>query len=1182
MDINTKDWLIGYSKDCKWEAGEELKGVPTVLTEPYRQLGNLAKSGNVYGVLMQLKDVFELILKIPALMSIIILETAKDTCESDAYGTVIRKLLQKPLSMGDWKDLAATIVKYEGDGIFPESLIKILKKTVLLYDTAQRKGMDIIGWRNAEIGHGTLRFEDDGKYLKDFEFLLPLLDSYFAGKEAYSITGLYEGVEIRLSEESEAYDMALYVSGREYKTAHYVDTSSPYSFFNSYKSASLICQYSPCIEGGIKSVHSEYFAELYRRFAGVPVSDGSTFTGKRKTYNYLESLNTSYDYVKPKKLFEELEARLEGKGVIGLFMERGTGKSSLANRLSNYNHSDSKAPFKNATVRCFHLAKASLLGVSSFVNFLNREFPSFFDAAEDIMDADVEIPTISLKSSDPAGDMAEFLNTYRELYLRSTGREKLVLILDGVDELNDKASGILKFIPGEDMLDENVFIVLTSRFEDEETVEGGSRARIEALKKIVGGNTLEVRRDSDINVDAMKQYLRSVSGKNGLTEEAVDDLLEAADNRFLYLRTCYLINNRTKLNTHDEEAFIRSYMEYLFSISPLKQQMRIKEIAASFALFPGITLPICRDYVNCFDTTPEYMGPLNDIASLLTVSHRDGEDAYEFANEAFTRFVLTEYKDAVKSVIESFFGFLAAKIGIISEKIKESDIFNEDYVEYRKMNFFCDYALDELKGLAESYDYIREIVAGGDRFGTVIEEFPDFGVFALLAMKNVQTKGGVDTGKMVEAMTELVYLLGDFRDKVCLKDQESADSFAGDVCEPDDNEATTCLKYIRYDGVVTYELSEAPEQFLTCEKECMDLIAESGRDAEDVYGIYAKPVKISRETRDEYVGIIGAIAESEISLKDILFKNRAEQEFHVYMSDRLKNLEYVAKMTGDILLYRGLSRLYDKYLNYLLHEHCPEEACEVLWSYVSGADRYNAFLDILPDIRLKDFLINRAGMDKFMYCSENALWLLLLLYEQGEKVKLSQFLKELCEGVPASFEFYGEAQGGRLLSRNVYRLAQFCEFIGYKPENSLEEYFASEKADTYIDTIKRELTGLSYNTDIDNVYHAIYKLTDIAYYTADYEIFASAREEISEILEREKRSINDTFAKWMQDVKKYLDEYDDFFDFLKEHDKVFKDESLPFIWHRRNVYDAKEAYKRAKKEGRPLSEVMSRFVFITE
>ncbi len=692
---SSNQWLINLSKDESLWA-KELDSVPSMIHFEYMQLKNLAEQGQVYGVLLQCKDTYETILRIPVIMALVVIDSDPKYKDGSEYNDIMKAFLESPMSMGNWNNLARVIIKNNKKLNLPENLIKILERTRKLYNTEiTTKVSDVVAWRNDTIGHGALKFEDDANYQEEVKSLLNLLKEYFDGEGKLSIKRLYDSIYFQCGEnklvgdcydKNAEHDLFLHIAGNSYIVSNYInDSDLKWYLFESFYCRKNLVKYSSYIDGKNNTVQNKYFADLYERHVlqgNKDVAVASDYISRAEDL-ILEYLNMPTDYVKPEKLVELLQEQMDalGKGVITIFMERGTGKSAFANQMSGLYHS--KPLLKNTLSRCYHVSNTALRGVSDFTNSITNGFRHSFNPADDLWGSTEELPSLTLESEKPAEDMAEFLNFYHDKYRK----DYTILVIDGIDETTEQSEFILNYIPSKERLDDGVFVVLTTRFSDEKTVQGKSKKYIEKATQLADGQ-LEIRRHDEINTELLKRYIEKHESRfslnNSIDKEA---LIKKSDYRILYLRAYLAMKDQVALDSTNETKFIESYMNYLLLFYGINQKQKLKEIAVSIALFPSISIKKYQEYLNCQEITYEFVGLFNDLLPLLTVVHFDGEDCYEFADAAYEDFVIEEYPDVVKDVIRFFYQSLENNVLSRAKITLDNGVYyNPFLVEEKKIN----------------------------------------------------------------------------------------------------------------------------------------------------------------------------------------------------------------------------------------------------------------------------------------------------------------------------------------------------------------------------------------------------------------------------------------------------------------------------------------------------------------
>lgn len=683
---NSNQWLreIGQN-DYYW--ADHLETVPNMICIAYKNLRTLARDGKVYGTMLQCKDVFELICKTPLIMALILLENDQQYKDTEVYLDIIRICLDSPMSMGSWNALAGIIVKKQSELHLPDAIYRILKKTRKLYqekisDTAS----NVVNWRNNTIGHGVLKFEDDDSYRQELTCLLNLLKEYFDGEKKYSISGLYDNLQFTLgenkligdywSDEIEAGNVQLALDGKKTEIRNYmINQNYKYYLFDAFYKSKKIAKYSSYIDGHSIVSANSYFSELSNRVKMEKITQKSVSSVyvKRNEERILEFLNAPIEYVEPKWLLEEIEQKMMtlGKGVLSIFMERGTGKSAFANQMNGLYYS----PLMPSTFsRCYHIQNAVIRGVSDFTNSINFSFRHSSNTDDDLFGSNEELPMLSLNDKNPQERLAYFLNTYHYIY----EDDYTMLILDGIDELTPETSDILKYLPTKELLEEGVFIVLLSRFEDESSVLGKSKEYIRQAV-CIADETIEIKRDSKVNIELLAEYIKH--NNRDIQLDKIEALISRADHRFLYLKAILSVGDMFDLDNASETRFIESFMNYISSFYGINQRTKIEEIAVTIALLPGISLSDYKKYITCQEISYEFVGLFNNLLPLMTATHRDGVTCYEFADQAYNEFIITRYSEAVQSVIDHFYVSFAEGLDVY--------LTDDGYRDFEKDSDFC-------------------------------------------------------------------------------------------------------------------------------------------------------------------------------------------------------------------------------------------------------------------------------------------------------------------------------------------------------------------------------------------------------------------------------------------------------------------------------------------------------------
>jgi len=257
--------------------------LPLPIKMEYEFLKQLAFEEDVYGVFLESRDLCEVIIKIPILFSLVYLNNNKELIDDNTKKNLVTKFLQR-LSMGNWYHLMVYLLKLcELNQIsLPENLIIILKKTQILYDTRIGSFDNINNWRNATIGHGSLRFKNDANFQKEIKDIFRALKKYFS--EDDEKTNLYEKIKLFIepSDENkikEKQQIKLRINDEEISVTDFIENFSVdnytncmffYDSFDNRKNNSHFTRYIP---GTIIKDKNNFFNGLYKQYVFKNISE---------------------------------------------------------------------------------------------------------------------------------------------------------------------------------------------------------------------------------------------------------------------------------------------------------------------------------------------------------------------------------------------------------------------------------------------------------------------------------------------------------------------------------------------------------------------------------------------------------------------------------------------------------------------------------------------------------------------------------------------------------------------------------------------------------------------------------------------------------------------------------------------------------------------------------------------
>ena len=170
-----ENWLKLFAEDAaEWVETEELKMFPPMIANDYISFRKAASTGNVYKTILASRDLYETIIKIPVIMSLIILSHNYKSCDNPEMQQEIQGvfagLLELPMSIGSWSALAREIGDKTRYSNIPQSLKVILKYSRKLFSQKISKEYPTIeSWRNNVIGHGKIACRDDDSHREAIE-----------------------------------------------------------------------------------------------------------------------------------------------------------------------------------------------------------------------------------------------------------------------------------------------------------------------------------------------------------------------------------------------------------------------------------------------------------------------------------------------------------------------------------------------------------------------------------------------------------------------------------------------------------------------------------------------------------------------------------------------------------------------------------------------------------------------------------------------------------------------------------------------------------------------------------------------------------------------------------------------------------------------------------------------------
>lgn len=709
------EWLKDMSESDLWARAvmeEEGNFWPTPIAYNYKRLYDMAKDGNVYGCLLQIRDLYEICMKIPVLSSLIYLD---NKCEDALVNEkkLMESLILNPLAIGGWYELSMSIIKghKRKKYILPDTLVSLIKGVKELYNQKISDKYDgISNWRNEAIGHGMLRQEDSENYREEFISLLKNLKDYFEKNAGYGdlyfvinnirfcgfmgdeelgrvITYSVQQPEEKKQEKnsdnnSSDYQISMVIDGELLNVNDFLIRGF---FLDSFYYRKKSIKYVDYITGRYStadiSLFGRYISEL---------SEANIDKGFRENYvlgsedEIYRCLNKPDKYIVPVELKKKINDFMDKNenGIITICMERGTGKTAFANSISGIYEDDDSAVIDDAIVHTYCVSATNLRGINDFFGTVNDRFQRVGN--DTIRSSGKELPVISINDKNPGKSMMEFLNGYKEIYDEFFDVARLVFVVDGIDELNDETRVIAKWFSAKyrDLLENGIYIIYTTRFSDEGNLSKNSGITID---KIIEGSDLciNVHKDDPININVLEEYLKRVAGNRHFTLEDKDAIIKAADYRFLYLKILAEFGDVAALS---EKAMISGYLNRLFSGYNMTNRVIAVDYLVSLAAFGQLSLKEFFNYISVDDMTYRFIGILNDLTPLLSIYGNDEGRYFRFANIEYMGYIFDTYTLELIQLGER----LEKRFVILKAELFDGKI---DYTEesYRAIEFMMRY-----------------------------------------------------------------------------------------------------------------------------------------------------------------------------------------------------------------------------------------------------------------------------------------------------------------------------------------------------------------------------------------------------------------------------------------------------------------------------------------------------------
>lgn len=621
---------------------------PSIISKEYKMLYTYYANNNIFGVMFKIKDVFEVLIKF------LVLIVASAIYNKPQLSSSERKLLlslMDILSLGNWREIANLIVK-EDLAQFDD--IKIILVDLLKIYNSEKE--DIVKWRNETIGHGALKLEDDAEFRKDLMHKIYLIKAHFDKryKQYSSMTlSLYDGEEKIRSLNDDVKSAKLiqpeiwieFFCNKQKLNPFIFSNNGNIYFYDSYllkKKKTILLDYinaqhkrislgelDNIIEISKESMQKEQIDLILKSKVDV---ESDTYLASEE--EFLEKIKRADDYINPQYIYDQVSNWINtyNKGIFLIQMNSGMGKSTFVRALDP--HSMAKLSFDNVSIRCQYINESYGSRVDFFItNFKDTMRKDNYGKFQ-IMGKEPFFHTesVNLKKS-----FLDALKFYKDEHRKYFSKDKLLFIIDGVDEIAISNKNILDFMPNHEELEDDIYILITCRTEKE--TSSFINKKIESIS--FTSSTTYCKYDKNYNY-LLREYIKS---NFHLADDNVDTFLEKSEYSLVYLRFLKDITSKIKVSdiTNLDKLF-DYYLDFIKNNYGSQYYEKMSNLILSIAIFPKpLNLKQIAFLNGIYKINFYFLAQLEDIKGLLRLERTESGTLYSIAHKEIKNVILNKF-----------------------------------------------------------------------------------------------------------------------------------------------------------------------------------------------------------------------------------------------------------------------------------------------------------------------------------------------------------------------------------------------------------------------------------------------------------------------------------------------------------------------------------------------------------
>ncbi len=704
-DSGQLSWNMKNCKDSLMWDLNVFDSYPYFISKEYKRLYDLMYDNKLYGVIFQIKDIFEILLKLPILL--IVNRYCANRKRGKEEDEIIYSLLNKKLSLGHWYSIAKSCLNIDDDS----EIMIILKDIVSVYQSN-----DITNWRNDTIGHGALLFDDTQSFRDDLESKLMLIKAhlktceeqyksidltYKSNKKITKLVGCSLDKAVLRNNGKITFNYA----GLKCEIIEFmkVENGGIY-FFDSYFKKDKKTKFLNYLDAEMIKLKIQFFDELIKNVSKYIKIDNQKISALEEQI-YIESEEIAVeaiDSIDDNIIQEKLKVWINksiSQNIMGTFllqMEEGMGKTTFTRMLDP--HSKNIIKINGVAVRTFYINSSYSFNVEVFKNNIIEKLQHNDTKTDKIKG---NIPRFNRESESLRKEFSDILARFLEIYKEKYGVNKLLFIIDGLDEIpvREKCS-IIEYIPNTSDLAEGVYVLVTSRTKVENT-----QYLNEKIEEIGFEDRLEILSHNVEYTNTLKRYIKEKLKITNL--DIANSIITNAHYKFIYIRPIYYILKNKSLEEINTNNIFTEYLDILENTYSEKYFNQIIDILVILAVSrDGITISEISYLINREKPDFKLLAFLADINCLMEKGRSIRGSLLSLAHASIKEYIIQKYKDRVKKKCREW---IEEVIGLEYKNIEV----HQRYLIFNIFYFGAMYSPEQVKELLKSpnmnIDYVYKM-----------------------------------------------------------------------------------------------------------------------------------------------------------------------------------------------------------------------------------------------------------------------------------------------------------------------------------------------------------------------------------------------------------------------------------------------------------------------------------------